>query len=115
MSDIPFNELPWPQRLEFSVETVREMSSQTDPQQMVQSYLRRVRYMIPSDRWMAISRRDLSAPRVRITRSDMWETPLNPWKDRVNLPLIEGGLLAELIYDEQPRIIDDLKIADGDP
>jgi hypothetical protein len=54
-SDIPFNELPWPQRLEFTVATMREMSQQTDPQQMVQAYLRRVRYMIPSDRWMAIS------------------------------------------------------------
>ncbi len=114
-SEIPFNELPWQQRLEFSVQTVREMSSQVDPQQMVQSYLRRVRYMIPSDRWMAISRRDLSAPRFRITRSDLWESPLNPWKDKSALPLLEGGLLAELIYNEEPRIIDDLKIADDDP
>jgi sigma-B regulation protein RsbU (phosphoserine phosphatase) len=94
---------------------MRELSSQTDPHQMIQSYLRRVRIMVPSDRWMAISRRDLSAPKFRITRSDLWETPLNPWKDRSALPLMEGGLLAELIYGEEPRIIDDLQIDHDDP
>lgn len=97
------------------MQTVREMSSQVDPQQMVQSYLGRVRYMIPSDRWMAISRRDLAAPQFRITRSDLWETPLNPWQNKSALPLLQGGLLAELIYDEQPRIINDLKISNDDP
>src|SRR4051812_6304953 len=113
--DIPFNQLPWQERLQFSVDTVREMSGHTDPQQMVEAYLRRVRKMIPSDRWMAISRRDLHAPQFRITRSDMWETPLNPWRDRSKLPLLEGGLLAELIYAEEPRIINDLQVADDDP
>ena len=71
--------------------------------------------MIPSDRWMAISRRDLNAPRYRVTRSDMWESPINPWKDRNSLPLMEGGLLAELIYNEEPRIINDLQVSNDDP
>ena len=71
--------------------------------------------MIPSDRWMAISRRDLTAPQYRVTRSDMWESPINPWKDRSSLPLLEGGLLAELIYNEEPRIINDLQVNNDDP
>ena len=104
--DIPFHQLPWQQRLEFIVATMREMSSNTDPQRMVNAYIKRMRRMIPADRWMAISRRDLSAPRFRVTRSDLWENAINPWTDRGALPLLEGGLLAELIYGEEPRIIE---------
>src|SRR5436190_10989589 len=115
LSTIPFAQWPWVERMEFVVQTMRELSSQTDPQQMVESYRRRARVMVPSDRWMAISRRDLAAPKFRITRSDMWETPLDPWKDRSALPLMEGGLLCELLYDEQPRIINDLQCAEDDP
>ena len=66
---IPFYDLPWPQRLDFIVETMREMSSQIDPQEMVETYGRRVRYMSPADRRISISRRDLKPPEYRITRS----------------------------------------------
>src|SRR5690606_15363426 len=31
------------------------------------------------------------------------------------LPLIDGGLLAELIYDDEPRIINDLQVDPADP
>src|SRR4051795_12851632 len=109
-TEIPFHQLPWEQRLDFVIEMMREMSSQSDPQTMVQAYVQRMRRMVPSDRWMAISRRDLEAPQFRITRSTLWETPLNPWKDRSRLPLLSGGLLAELIYSERPRIIQNLEI-----
>src|SRR5690349_15501961 len=54
-----FHDLPWPQRLDFIVEMMREMSTNTDPQVMVQAYIARMRRMVPSDRWMAVSRRDL--------------------------------------------------------
>ncbi len=112
---ISFPQLPWKQRLDFVVEMMREMSSNTDPQQMVQAYIRKIRVLIPADRWMAISRRDLQAPNFRITRSDMWDSPVNPWTDRNALPHLQGGLCAELIYAEEPRIINDLQIADDDP
>jgi phosphoserine phosphatase RsbU/P len=119
MSESPagnsFPQLPWKQRLDFVVEMMREMSSNTDPQQMVQAYIRKIRVLIPADRWMAISRRDLQAPNFRITRSDMWDSPVNPWANRNALPHLQGGLCAELIYAEEPRIINDLQIADDDP
>src|SRR5437667_9184257 len=111
----PFSQWPWEKRLDFIVETMRELSSQTDPQQMVQAYLRRVRDMIPSDGWMAISRRDLHHPQFRVTRSNLWDQPINPWRNRSALPLLEGGLLAELIYGEEPRIINNLEVNDDDP
>ncbi|HEX3356319.1 MAG TPA: PP2C family protein-serine/threonine phosphatase [Tepidisphaeraceae bacterium] len=112
---ISFPQLPWEQRLDFIVDMMREMSSNTDPQQMVQAYIRKIRVLIPSDRWMALSRRDLQSPQFRITRSDLWDSPVNPWKDRNALPLLSSGLCSELIYAEQPRIINDLQIADDDP
>src|SRR5215510_7065936 len=112
---IPFAKLPWQQRLDFIVSTMREMSSQADPHEMVQAYIKRMRTMVPSDGWMAISRRDLDSPQFRITRSTLWDQPINPWRNRSALPLLSGGLCAELIYGEQPRIIHDFQYAPDDP
>ena len=64
--------------------------------------------MMPSDRWISLSRRGLEPPRYRITRSSTWSEPVNPWKEKDKLPLLEGGLLGELIYGDEPRIIDDI-------
>ena len=71
---------PWQERLDFIVQTMREMSLQTDPQLMVQTYNKRMRQIIPSDGWMSLSRRDLHRPQYRITRSHLWGTAHNPWK-----------------------------------
>src|SRR6516165_5032105 len=105
----------WQQRLGLIVEMMRRMSVQTDPQEMVREYGERIRLLLPSDRAISLSRRDLSAPKYRITRSTTWEEKINPWKDKDRLPLFEGGLLAELIYGDKPRIIDDLDVAPDDP
>ncbi len=105
----------WQQRLTDVVELMREMSSQTDPQAMVRSYIRRVGRMMPVDRFVSLSRRDLQWPHYRITRSNLWTASVNPWKEKGRLPLLEGGLLAELIYGNEPRIVDRLEIHDDDP
>jgi sigma-B regulation protein RsbU (phosphoserine phosphatase) len=99
---------PWERRLEFVVETMREISRQTDPQSMVQAYGRRMRQVMPSDRSLSLSRRDLQPPDYRITRSSLWETSLNPWRQRDRLPLFAGGLLSELLYGDQPVVVNDL-------
>jgi len=105
----------WQERLDYIVATMREMSRQTDPQAMVAAYVARVREILPSDRMLSLSRRDLPPPRYRITRSSTWDQPINPWKEPHRLPLLEGGLLAELIYGDEPRILDDLHVARDDP
>jgi sigma-B regulation protein RsbU (phosphoserine phosphatase) len=105
----------WQQRLDAIVEMMREMSLQTDPQEMVRAYGERVRRLMPSDRALSLSRRDLTAPKYRITRSTTWDQTINPWKERDRLPLLEGGLLAGLIYGDEPKIIDDLKVSADDP
>ncbi len=98
----------WLQRLRQISETMREMSTFSDPQDMVASYGRRMRSIMPSDRWISLSRRGLEFPRFRITRSTTWTETIDPWKQPDKLPLLEGGLLSELIYGDEPRIIDDV-------
>jgi sigma-B regulation protein RsbU (phosphoserine phosphatase) len=105
----------WQARMRFIVETMREMSLQVDPQEMVRSYGARMRQIMPADRWISLSRRDLDPPRFRITRSSTWTQVVNPWKDKTQLPVLEGGLLGELIYGNEPRLIDELRVAEDDP
>ena len=108
---------PWDERLAFVVETMREMSQQTEPQLMVQAYGRRMRQVMPTDRTLSLSRRDLVAPHYRITRSSTWDGTVNPWLMREKLPLFDSGLLGEMIYREQPVILDDLpaRLSPDDP
>lgn len=101
--------------IDLAVETVREVSMQTDPQEMVRRWRERSRRMIPRDADLSISRRELQSPWYRITRSARWTEAVNPWKQKDRLPLLTGGLLAELIYGNEPRVIDDLKVAPDEP
>src|SRR6266404_3521872 len=100
----------WQQRLAQIVELVQEMSRQTDPQEMVRSYGERVRLLLPSDRRISLSRRGLTTPKYRITRSTTWPDVINPWKEKDRLPVFEGGLFARLIYSDEPQIIDNLEV-----
>jgi sigma-B regulation protein RsbU (phosphoserine phosphatase) len=110
-----FGKQDWREQMDFVVATMREMSSQTDPQEMNQAYRRRMRTVLPVDGSMSLSRRDLTAPYFRITRSSRWQEDINPWKQHDRLPLLHGGLGAELIYGDEPRLIDDLRVASDDP
>lgn len=98
------------------METMRELSHQTDPQSMVREYYTRMKEVNPLiDRRLAMSRRGLEYPQFRITRYSEWEDDIDPWKDPDRLPLLSGGILAELIYANEPRIINDLVVAPDDP
>jgi sigma-B regulation protein RsbU (phosphoserine phosphatase) len=105
----------WQTRLDTIVETMREMSRQTDPQAMVRAYGDRMREILPVDRRISLSRRGLESPEFRITRSTTWTQEINPWKERHKLPLLRGGLLAELLYAGQACVIDDMQYAVNDP
>jgi phosphoserine phosphatase RsbU/P len=107
--------IDWRARLALIVETMREMSRQTDPQAMVRAYGQRVAQLLPVDRRISLSRRGLTAPRFRITRSSTWNEDINPWKEKDRLPLLEGGLLAKLIYADEPWITDTLEYDPDDP
>lgn len=105
----------WQQRLALVTETMRDMSRQTDPQEMVRAYGERIRPLFPDVRRLSLSRRDLMRPQYRITRSSTWTENINPWKERHRLPLFSGGLLAELIYGGEPYVVDELEFAPDDP
>jgi len=105
----------WQQRLDAVVATMREISSQTDPQAMVRDYARRMREVLPVDRSISLSRRDLEEPYFRVTRYSGWSEEPDPWAQPDRLPLLKGGLLGELLYGDEPRMIQDLKVASDDP
>ena len=105
----------WRERLALTTATMRTMSQQTDPQEMRRIYVDRMRQVRPLDGSVSLSRRGLKAPWVRVTRSTRWTEDLNPWKEPHRLPLLSGGLLAELIYGDEPRLFDDLHVAADDP
>jgi sigma-B regulation protein RsbU (phosphoserine phosphatase) len=107
----------WQVRLAFIAEIMREMSLNTDPESMVRTYGERMRTIMPSSRWLSLSRRALEAPWYRITRASCWKEAINPWKEKHRLPLLQGGLLGKLLYGDEPRLIDDISplVAPDDP
>jgi sigma-B regulation protein RsbU (phosphoserine phosphatase) len=105
----------WQERLAIVVAMMREISEHTDPQAMVRAYGNRVAELTPRDSFVSLSRRGLSFPEYRVTRSSQWTETINPWKEKERLPLLRGGLLADLAYGEEPHIIDDLSVASDDP
>jgi sigma-B regulation protein RsbU (phosphoserine phosphatase) len=94
---------------------MRELSQQTDPLEMGRLYGKRMRKLIPVDRSVSISRRDLRLPYFRVTRSSTWQHQPNPWKQREELPIFKGGLCAQLLYGDKPRLFDDLQVDPSDP
>jgi sigma-B regulation protein RsbU (phosphoserine phosphatase) len=106
---------PWAKRLEFVLEMMRDLSNHTDPMDMVKSYARHIRRVVPYDSYLSLSRRGLEHPHFRITRSETLGKDFDPWQNPHRIPLFEGGLLAELIYGEEPAVIDDLQLEPSDP
>lgn len=105
----------WREQLAFVVAAMREMSSHTDPQEMRRAYGQRMRAMLPIDGALSLSRRDLAWPAFRVTRSTRWKEDINPWKEKDRLPLLEGGICAELLYSNAPRLFDDFAVGKDDP
>lgn len=105
----------WRARLALSVDVMRELSRATDPQEMYAVFARYMEQLFPVSRYMTISRRNLRHPDYRVARFSEWETPVNPWKESHRLPIRHGGLLADLLYSDQPRVIDGLALDPDDP
>ncbi len=107
----------WRRRLDTIVETMRDMSLHSDPQEMVRSYRARMRSIQPNvEHLVAISRRGMDAPKYRITRSSMvLGEDLDPWRDHAKLPVLQNGFLGELLYEGLPRLFADLCVDPSDP
>jgi sigma-B regulation protein RsbU (phosphoserine phosphatase) len=113
--DIYDRATPWDVRLAIIIDLMREMSRQTDPQAMSRVYGQRMRQLLPTDRSMSLSRRELDRPAYRITRSSLWKEEINPWREPERLPLFTSGLLGDLLYAGEPVIVDELEVNPADP
>jgi sigma-B regulation protein RsbU (phosphoserine phosphatase) len=107
--------LDWRERLAITVDVMRELSLTNDPQAMQQVYTRRMIELFPTTRQIGLSRRNLEYPNVRVTRFSAWDEEINPWREPHRLPLVQGGLFAELLYGDEPRILDVIDLEPGDP
>lgn len=110
-----FLSLPWRARVAHIVDTMREVSRQTDPQEVVRAYAARMRGTIAPGHILGLSRRGVRAPAVRLTRSSRWSHQPDPWRNAHELPVVEGGLLAEWMYAGEPVIHHDFAVPVGDP
>ena len=99
----------WRERLAVVVEAMREMSLETDPESLVRKYSKRTRVLTPVDRLVALSRRNIEAPKYRVTRASIWQESINPWKEPHRLPVMAGGL-GDLIYGDEPRILGSIEV-----
>jgi sigma-B regulation protein RsbU (phosphoserine phosphatase) len=103
------------ERLRWVMNTMRELSRQTDPQAMVRVYGERVGKILPADRRVSLSRRGMKDGRYRITRCSDWKEEINPWKNPEALPVFQGGVLARLVYGNEPCIVADLRVEPDEP
>lgn len=101
--------------LPFVKESVRQMSTLTEPQAMVSYFRDRSRRLFGGEGSLSLSRRGLTYPHVRVTRNSRWAHEVDPWQQPHLLPVLEGGQLAELIYAGEPRMISDVTVDPGDP
>lgn len=104
-----------PSRLDLALEVMRDLSRATDPQEMYRVFTRRMADALPVDRHVTLSRRGLSPPKVRVTRSSQWPDDLDPWAEPDRLPVLDGGLFADLAHAGRARVIDHLHVAPDDP
>lgn len=107
--------LPWQARLAHVEETMRVVSTYTDPAEMVAAYARRMRGSLSPGHTMALSRRGLEKPRVRVTRSTLWSHQPDPWRETSKLPVFEGGILSELMHNGTSVLMPKFTVERGDP
>lgn len=105
---------PWQERLDFIVDTMREVSRHKEPHAMVEAYATRMR-TDDFGRMLSISRRGVEPPKFILARDSLWKEQPSPWRERDKLPRMEGGLLGEIVFGNEVRYIPDLRVPAGDP
>jgi hypothetical protein len=64
---------------------------------------------------LVLSRHGVPQGHYLVTRNTDWEDAPDPWSERHKLPLLKGGILGEIIYGNEPRVINDLVVPEDDP
>jgi sigma-B regulation protein RsbU (phosphoserine phosphatase) len=102
-------------RLRRIDDLVMEMSVQDDAERLVRVFGRQGAFLVHRDGFVSLSRRELAAPYYRITRSWRWREAINPWTEPHRLPLLDRGLLGELLYVGKPAVLNHLELEPDDP
>ena len=97
------------------LDTVKALSRTTDPREMVTIFAERVGGIVPRDHTMTLTRRGLEPPQYRIARCSRWEDAPDPWTERERLPVLEGGILGDLVFGDEPALLDDVHVQEDDP
>lgn len=105
----------WRERLAISVEVMRELSSYADPREMYRVFSHRMGQLFPTSRQITLSRRGVKKPQVRVTRFSHWRVSADPMISQRKFPVYSGGLFAELLYADEPQLLDELHLGDDDP
>ena len=105
----------WRHKLGLVDRLMREVSRQTDPQEMVRAYAAGVRELFHADQTVSVSRRDLDPPWYRITRSRRFTKEVDPWEQKNELPMLMGGVLGEWFYLDRPEFIEHFDVDESDP
>lgn len=114
-SSEPSDEQFPPDRLRRVVLALREMSAEPDPLRVTQAFRRNTQGLFPFDRTISLSRRGLERPFYRITYTDSGPDGVDVWRSPGSAPVLQGGLLGELIWTGEPQLIFDLQISPDDP
>lgn len=107
----------WQEQLAIIDRTMRAISSVTDPEKLVEVYWQGIGDLVPFEDYLSLSRRGVESPSYLVTRSSRFQEHPNPWTQRHKLPLLSGGLAAEVVYANRPMIIEDLpsRLSADDP
>lgn len=99
---------PWQEELAIIDRVMKSVSDITEPEEMVDVYWNGLSELVPTEDFLALSRRNVAPPEYIITRSSRFTEHLNPWEFRDRLPRLSGGILGEIAYADRPVFIDDL-------
>ncbi len=104
-----------PSPLATTVDLLRAVSGESDPQRAIRIYQSHIRALLPMDRTLLLSRQNLDSPWYRVTPHDRWGQDGHPWLESDHLPRLDRGLLGELLYRGEPRLIACLAVGPDDP
>lgn len=102
-------------QMRFVLDTMRDLSAASTPRDFVKTFGDHVGELIARDRMLVLSRHGVPEGHYLITRNSDWEDAPDPWSERHKLPLLKGGILGELIYGNEPRVINDFSASPDDP
>jgi HD-GYP domain-containing protein (c-di-GMP phosphodiesterase class II) len=101
--------------LSLVLDAAREMSRYDEPAQVSRIALEQGRKILRYDRFIAVTRRDMEPREVRITRSDAPGTDFHDPTGYEEFPPITRGLIPNLLYAGESRLIDELSLESDDP